>query len=81
MIAVSWDQTGKIYNLDDGSIIATITGHTGKINSCDIKNDDSEIVTASDDLTIKFWTNLGVIKYTISASPYKNIFVSYSPDN
>jgi len=44
---------GKIFNLEDGSLIATLSGHTAEIRWCDIKKDDSEIVTAAYDGTIR----------------------------
>ena len=45
LVAVSKDKTGKIFNLVDGT--AALDVHTSDVNSCNIKDDDSQIVTVT----------------------------------
>ena len=58
----SYDNTTKLWNITDGSLIRTLTGHTKEIVwSVDMLNDGSTIVTGSLDLTLKLWNlNTGV---------------------
>lgn len=49
------DQTIKVWNLNEGTVQRTLSGHTGKINSLDFSQDGRTLVSGSDDQTIRLW--------------------------
>ena len=50
----SYDNTIKIWNLNNSSCIKTLEGHTNDINCLELIN-STTIASASDDHTIKIW--------------------------
>jgi serine/threonine protein kinase len=52
------DQTIRVWNVDTGQQLFSLTGHTSTIKSLAVKSDGSTLVSGSDDQTIKLW-NLG----------------------
>ncbi|QDL08628.1 protein kinase [Brasilonema octagenarum UFV-E1] len=77
----SYDKTIKIWNLADGSLIRTLTGHSDSVYSVAISQDGQTLVSGSKDKTIKIW-NLadGSLIRTLSGhSNYVNA-VAISPD-
>jgi U3 small nucleolar RNA-associated protein 13 len=55
----SQDRTAKVFSLEDGSLVATCSGHKGTIWSVDFSPIEQIIATSSRDGTIKLW-NLSV---------------------
>ena len=55
----SQDRSCKIFNVDDGSLVATCSGHKGTIWSVDFSPIEQIVVTASRDGMVKLW-NLAV---------------------
>ena len=51
----SGDNTIKIWNVETGEIIKTLTGHTFFVNSVSFSPDGSRIASGSNDRTIKIW--------------------------
>ena len=55
----SQDRSAKVFYLDDGSLVATCTGHKGSIWSVDFSPIEQILATSSRDGTVKLW-NLAV---------------------
>ncbi|MFZ1026494.1 MAG: hypothetical protein WAN66_09780 [Limnoraphis robusta] len=56
MVSGSADKTIKVWNLETGELIRTLTGHRyWWVRSVSISNDSKTIVSGSDDNTIKVW--------------------------
>lgn len=51
----SYDTNVKLWDLRDKNCIATLKGHTGKINSIDVSPDGNMLLSGSDDNTVKLW--------------------------
>ena len=49
------DKTAKIWNVADGSMVASLRGHAKRILDAQFSPDGSKIVTASADKTVKIW--------------------------
>lgn len=64
--SASWDDTIKIWDIQNGNIINTLTEHTGNVNSVDFSPDGTKLVSASSDNTIKIWeVNTGSVICTL----------------
>jgi WD40 repeat protein len=63
----SSDMTAKVFNIRNGALLRTFTGHDGPIHS--IQHDSEKVITGSNDCTIRIWDNhgkgnlLGIFKY------------------
>ena len=55
IVTGSDDRTAKIWNMSDGQLISTLSGHTWGINAVAISPDGSKVVTGSWDRTAKIW--------------------------
>ena len=55
----SQDRCAKVFNIDDGSVVATCTGHKGSIWGVDFSPIEQILATSSRDGTVKLW-NVGV---------------------
>ena len=55
----SQDRSAKVFSLDDGSLVATCSGHKGSIWSVDFSPIEQILATSSRDGTVKLW-NLAV---------------------
>ena len=62
----SYDQTIKIWDIENGTVKKTLTGHTNCINRL-ILLENNDLVSGSTDKTIKIW-NLedGTVKRTLT---------------
>lgn len=54
IISGSDDKTIKLWNVNSGECIQTLTGHSSCVSSVAVLSND-KIVSASDDKTIKIW--------------------------
>jgi len=55
LLGGSWDGFVKVFNLSDGSLLSTFSGHNNPIYSLDIDKETRLIVTGSSDRSIKLW--------------------------
>ena len=82
MASGSDDNTVKLWNVQDGSILYTLEGHTGGIHSVDISSDGKIIASGSDDRTVKLWNGEdGSILYTLEGHTDKVTGAAISPDH
>jgi len=45
----------RIWNIDDGSLVRTLTGHTSAVRSIDFSSDGTLLASGSEDSTVKLW--------------------------
>lgn len=49
------DSTIQVWDINEGTVQRTLSGHTGKINSLDFSPNGKTLVSGSDDQTIRLW--------------------------
>ena len=54
-VSASWDQTLKVWDLETGSELRTLAGHTAWVRGVAVTADGRRAVSASDDKTLKVW--------------------------
>ncbi|MEB3830589.1 WD40 repeat domain-containing protein, partial [Phormidium sp. CCY1219] len=54
-VSISYEKTLKLWDLETGMELATLTGHSGEVNAVAITPDGKRAVSASDDTTLKLW--------------------------
>ncbi|MDT9226857.1 MAG: WD40 repeat domain-containing protein, partial [Limnospira sp. PMC 1279.21] len=54
-VSASEDETLKLWDLETGTELATLTGHSGSVKAVAITPDGKRAVSASDDNTLKLW--------------------------
>ncbi|BAQ59796.1 high-affnity carbon uptake protein Hat/HatR [Geminocystis sp. NIES-3708] len=77
----SWDNTIKIWNVNNGKLKQTLTGHSNIVYSVAFSCDGQYLASGSWDKTVKIWNvNNGQLKQTLTG--YSNIVysVAFSPD-
>jgi WD40 repeat protein len=79
-VTSSTEKTAKIWNIEAGEVVLTLTGHTGPVGSAAYSADGRRIVTASDDKTARIWdAQTGKLLLTISHTLFVTDAV-FSPD-
>ncbi|HEY5921606.1 MAG TPA: CARDB domain-containing protein, partial [Kofleriaceae bacterium] len=53
--SASADKTARIWNAQTGALLFTLTGHTAQVNVVAFSPSGTEVVTGSDDGTLRFW--------------------------
>lgn len=89
----SLDQTVKIWDVENNSVLGTLNGHKSVIRSLAWSKNDQYLATASDDLSIKIWNIEQELKHnenhfyghtdlitTLALSPDGNLVVTGSDD-
>ncbi|MGB3507647.1 MAG: WD40 repeat domain-containing protein, partial [Microcoleaceae cyanobacterium] len=79
IISGSRDNIIKVWNLDTGKEIFTLTGHTKEITSLAITNDGNKLISASEDTTIKVWnftTKTEIITLTEHTAPVTSVTIT-----
>ena len=56
VVTVSWHGNARIWNVETGQEVLTITGHDSALSSVAYSPDGQRIVTASKDKTIRLYT-------------------------
>ena len=64
LASASWDNTVKLWKLDD-SLLKNLEGHRGGVFSSAISSDGQLIATGSDDQTVKIWQRDGTLLKTL----------------
>jgi WD40 repeat protein len=55
VVSASDDRTLKLWDLDNGRVLATFAGHTDRVTACAVTPDGRRVVSASDDQTLALW--------------------------
>jgi WD40 repeat protein len=77
----SYDRTIKLWNVETGQEIRTLTGHNGSVYTVSFSNDGKTLATGSWDSTIKLWNvETGKEIRTLSGHNGSVYTVSFSPD-
>ncbi|MBD2523443.1 serine/threonine-protein kinase [Nostoc sp. FACHB-133] len=76
----SWDNTIKLWDVNTGKEIRTLTGHTNWVNSVAFSPDGKFLVSGSADCTIKLWqVNTGIEIQTLTGHSDSVSSIAYSP--
>jgi WD40 repeat protein len=70
IVSGSWDKTLKVWDLDTGSLLRSLEGHTGSVNAMVVTPDGEHIVSASLDKTLKVWDLANGTLLTTFAADY-----------
>lgn len=71
----------KIWNLDTGTLVSSLTGHTSSVSSVAISPDGKTLASASDDKKVTLWDlGTGKPQYTLPGYSNEIEFVTFSPD-
>ncbi|NEO97390.1 MAG: TIR domain-containing protein [Symploca sp. SIO2E9] len=65
LASTSWDKTVKLWNVDDGILKETISGHDGWVFDAQFGQQGQTITTASYDNTVKLWNTDGKLLKTL----------------
>jgi WD40 repeat protein len=89
LVTSSIDETAKIWNVESGELLATVTGHVGngeRIAALEISPDGTQLATGAGDRSIKVWdltTTETSIDQPVLTIPVETEFindVAFSPD-
>ncbi|MDZ8070930.1 MAG: AAA-like domain-containing protein, partial [Nostoc sp. DedQUE08] len=81
LASASSDNTIKLWNLDTGKVITTLTGHSDRVNSVAFSPDSKTLASASSDNTIKLWNlDTGKVITTLTGHSAVVISIAFSPD-
>lgn len=76
------NNTAEVYDVATGSLLLTLTGHTGVVNHASYSPDGTRIVTASDDNTARMWNAATGAIQGIMTDHTADVRTAYfSPDN
>ena len=80
-VSASRDNTVKLWNTEDGSLLYTLEGHSNWVNAVVYSPDGKTLASASRDNTVKLWnTEDGSLRSTLEGHSDAVITVVYSPD-
>ena len=88
IVSSSFDKTAKLWSLATGKCLYTFSGHSKKVNDCDIHvkfNVDSVevgVVTCSSDATLRFWNCVVKEPLKVISGHTEAVYrCSFSPDS
>ncbi len=76
----SYDNTIKIWDVNDGKFVRILEGHTGLVLSANYSPDGKLIVSASSDSTVRIWDVNSGKQLMVLKHPYAAHFAIFSPD-
>ena len=85
----TWDNTVKLWDVRTRTAIATLEGHTDRVNSVTFSPDGKMLASGSDDLTVKLWdvskkTTIATLEGHVSNNSWRDRdgvnSVAFSPD-
>ncbi|WP_375505969.1 protein kinase [uncultured Nostoc sp.] len=80
LASASWDNTIKLWDINTGKEIRTLTGHTNWVNSVVFSPDGKFLASGSVDCTIKLWqVHTGIETQTLIGHSDSVSSVAYSP--
>lgn len=81
ILSVSYDNTARVWNADDGRLLATLRGHRDKLTNGEFSPDGLRIVTASFDHTARIWNAAdGHLLATLQGHTDTVFQAKFSPD-
>ena len=79
--SASFDKTVKLWDVNSGTLIRTMTGHTEAVVALEFTPDGQQVASTSDDVTIKFWNvNDGSLVRSLKDGPEHVQAIAFSPD-
>jgi U4/U6 small nuclear ribonucleoprotein PRP4 len=57
MVTSSFQGGARVWRTRDYSLLTTLSGHEGRVVSCDYAPDERRVVTCASDRTIKVWAH------------------------
>jgi WD40 repeat protein len=81
IITASGDSTAKIWDVESGRILQTLSGHDDGLLFAAYSPDNSKIVTTSMDRTAMIWNSEGAVEHTLIGHTEKIIYASFSADS
>jgi WD40 repeat protein len=81
LASASQDQTVKIWNVADGSLIRTLNGHTFSVFSVAFSPDGTKLVSGAGDNTAKVWNvSTGATLFTYTGHSFFVVSVAFLPN-
>lgn len=80
LASASADKTIKLWQVSNGALLQTLTGHTDGVYSVSFSPDDKMIASASRDGSIKLWNRDGRELKTLLGHTDAVLSISFSPD-
>ena len=81
IITASNDKTAKLWDAQDGKLVASLEGHEAKVTTAAISPDNQTILTVSEDTTAKLWeVSSGKLLFTFSGHSREIPRAEFSPD-
>jgi len=81
IVTTSLDNTARIWNAQDGQLLAILRGHTDRVNYTIFSPDGKKIVTVSDDKTARLWDVHGKQLCIFKGHQAEVNYASFSPDS
>ena len=89
IVSASWDNTLKLWDAESGTALATLRGHSGRVNACAYSPDGGRIVSGSGcagfsnhlDYTVRIWDAASGAQLTTLEGHTRDVTAcAYSPD-